>query len=230
MNKHLIFYAHWLSKKSINSFPHFLQRNTFSHQIRSSIWCSLVIFLSITPLHSQAQWLDRLYINGSLGYNRHSDAGVYIHFKKHFSAGFSASRFTLKTGPVYNNGSLINASEQKKNTYLSQQLYAGITTRYLRKFDISFLIGIERVDATLLSDFVVNYNENSHSESVQYDSNRKQTIGASMRFEALFEIHKNWGINFCIQQQLNLIQSEFSFVLGLNIGLVQDRSKFKHSS
>lgn len=166
---------------------------------------NLVLFILFSVSHlvafGQAPLLNRAYFNLSHGYPSHSDFGAYLHTLNYLTVGYNFSYSQVKTGPAYYvSNNWVGAYHHVKNRYLSQQLYVGITTRRLKRFDVSFLCGPEWIDATLLSNFVVTQNNKSASESITYDEHYKRSIGASIRLEALFEITKGFGLNLSVQQ------------------------------
>ncbi len=183
------------------------------------------IFLSFNDL-SRAQGLNRIYGNAAFGYSHHKEAGLYVHFLDHFSAGIGTGTTKVKTGPSYYTPSstgLFGTNRRLKDTYICNQFFLGITTHTMDRVDMHLMAGPSWVNATILSDFELKENEYSHAEWVEYTANEYKTVGFVLRGEVLIEFSKFAGLNLSVQQNWNNIRDEFSVIVGFNIGLVQDR-------
>lgn len=189
---------------------------------------TLVLFSSVFPCFGnlvRAQGLNRIYANLSHGYSHHNEVGLYVHFLDHFSAGASLSLNTVKTGPSYytpNSTGLFGTNRRLKDTYDCKQLFLGITTHNLDRFDAHLMVGPSWINATVLSDFVLKENEYSHAQWVNHSTNYYKTVGFVVRAEALIEFNEIVGLNLSIQQNWNNIRNEFSVMVGLNLGIVRD--------
>lgn len=186
----------------------------------------LIAIVLLLPLFNHAQWFNRAHMNVSYGYKNHAELNGQIYFLNHFTAGGGLFQSSVKTGPAYSiptSTGLFYTTHRLKNYYDGYRIFAGVSTHRLKKLDFDFSIGLDFIQATEYSDFVLKENEYSHEEWVEAKHTYSKGVGFLMRGNMMLDVSPGLGFNLCVQQGLNPIRNEFNVLFGLNIGIVQDK-------
>lgn len=177
---------------------------------------------------ASAQVLNRVYLNADVGIPKHSDVGLVVHVFKHFSVAGYVGLTNVKNGKatVSLYGLPLYRKYPLKNTYKSKYLLFGFTTRSFHKFNYSFMFGPSWTDAVELKS-TEYYDIYSHTMQVKYYKVYSQGVGCAFRADAILEVSNFFGFNAGIQYNLNPVRSEWTIQLGINLGIVMDKSDKK---
>lgn len=189
----------------------------------------MTILLSV---NASSQIFNRAYVNAELGFH-YQGWGGYLHLKDHFVAGYNAGEYAITVSDVYVDYYYLLFFPHRAwvmNRYDFNTFMAGVTTGdWLDRFCGSLMMGPSWISATEHENIVIKEGEYSHAEYAEYDRVVSHRLGCSMRADMLFAKSEVFGFNFGVRYdfQPQLYRSNFTFQLGINIGLVDNYQSWK---
>jgi len=184
----------------------------------------ILLYLVTFSFNANGQWLNSLYGNINFGYKKHYESGLVFHGFKYFSCAAYMGNTSIATGPIYYPSHRLFSGERLKNTYTTGSVFLGLKTRTSTILDLSVMIGLSDVK------YYEYYNIESHQgysqgiTTVTYDVKKGHVTGTVIRGDAILTLGKGIGLNIAYQYNFNSIRNDFNILIGLNIGLVKDRT------
>jgi hypothetical protein len=192
-----------------------------------NITVCLMLLMTGSSTYSQSDF-NRAYLNVGYGIMEHSSFGLFLHTLDFVTSAAVYSASTWQLGPLqekrgflgvpYNEGIVANRLD-------NFSLMVGLTTNRLKVIDGSFILG-PSIGTHVRNTELSLSKKPDDTEDWLYKTNKFTRVGMTFRADCSFAITKPIGLNLAFESNINSIQNYYKLILGVNIGLVQDFSKY----
>jgi hypothetical protein len=190
-------------------------------------FCSIFLLNGNGQIDTSKFKINRCYLNMGAMIPRHFQVGFYFHFNDHFM--FALNRLTSSHLVAYNLYAFPYPASKLYDDFTSTNLLIGVTSNNYKRFNADFLLGFSEMKGEINNEIYVYQNPTMQSDQklmskVEYFSN----YGFATRLDLNFNLFPYFGLNLAAQNVYTSRHNQLNISVGLNIGLVQNKGKFKN--
>lgn len=190
-------------------------------------FCSFFLLNGNGQIDTSKFKINRCYLNMGAMIPNHYQVGFYVHFNDHFM--LAANRLSASHLVAYNYYAFAYPASKLYDVFSSTNLLFGVTSNNYKRFNADFLIGFSEMKGEINNEIYLYQNPSMESDQqmkskVEYFSN----YGFATRVDLNFNLFPYFGLNLAAQNVYTSRHNELNISVGLNIGLVQNKGKFKN--